>query len=128
LEEILTHNFLGINWFQAFLYLHIGDGGGALLKVYYLHITNLVRGSFESKVLTWEPLWKQGNLTLKLLFGRLCKHCTCILQLLLGTPLKARYLYIASAVGSPFESKEFYITFAVGAPFESKVLIYYNCC
>jgi len=32
--------------------LHIGDGGGAPLKVYYLHFTNAVRGPFESKVLT----------------------------------------------------------------------------
>ena len=35
LEEILTHNFLGRSievGFEAFLDLHIGDGGGVTLK------------------------------------------------------------------------------------------------
>jgi len=34
LEEILTHNFVGCKtWFEAFLYLNIGDGGEAPLKI-----------------------------------------------------------------------------------------------
>jgi len=34
LEEILTHNiFRYRSWFEAFLYLLIGDGGGAPWKV-----------------------------------------------------------------------------------------------
>jgi len=33
LEEILTHNFFRYrSWFEVFLYLLIGDGGGSLLK------------------------------------------------------------------------------------------------
>jgi len=33
LEEILTHNFFRCrSWFEAFLYLFIGGGGGAALK------------------------------------------------------------------------------------------------
>jgi len=40
LEEILTHNFFRYrSWFEAFLYLLIGDGGGVALKRQYLHIT-----------------------------------------------------------------------------------------
>jgi len=34
LEEILTNNFFRYrSWFETFLYLLIGDGGGASLKV-----------------------------------------------------------------------------------------------
>jgi len=34
LEEILTHNFFRYrSWFEALLYLNIGDGGGAPLKI-----------------------------------------------------------------------------------------------
>jgi len=39
------------SWFEAFLYLIIGDGGGVALKVRYLHITLALWVPFESKVL-----------------------------------------------------------------------------
>jgi len=35
LEKIFTHNFFRYrSWFEYFLYLLIGDGGGAPLKVW----------------------------------------------------------------------------------------------
>jgi len=82
------------SWFEALLYLLIGDGGGVAVKGRYLHITVDVGGHFESILLAhysccWWPLWKQG---------------TCTLQFLLGAPLKARYLNITIAVGGPFET------------------------
>jgi len=58
LEEIFTHNFFRhISWFEAFVYLLIGNGGDP----------------FKSRVLThlsccWGPL-ESKILTLKLLFG-----------------------------------------------------------
>jgi len=49
LEEILTHNFFRYrSWFEAFLYLLIGDGGGVALKVRYLHITVAVGGPLQA--------------------------------------------------------------------------------
>jgi len=54
LEEILTHNFFRYgSWFEAFLYLLIGNGGGVALKGRYLHITAAVAGPFDSIVLTY---------------------------------------------------------------------------
>jgi len=56
------------SWFEAFLYLFIGDGGGAALKLRYLHIkvaaggplkarylhiTTAVGGPFESMVVAY---------------------------------------------------------------------------
>jgi len=38
------------SWFEAFLYLLIGDGGGVALKGWYLHITVAVGGAFDSTV------------------------------------------------------------------------------
>jgi len=47
LKEILPQNVLGVEvGLKLFVYLHIGDGGEAPLKVYYLHI----------KVAVWAPL------------------------------------------------------------------------
>jgi len=38
LEEILTHSFFTFrSWFEAFLCLLIGDGGGVALKARYLY-------------------------------------------------------------------------------------------
>jgi len=60
-EEILTHNFFRYrSWFEAFLYLLIGDGGGFDLKGRYLHITVVIGGSFDSVMLAhsiavWVP-------------------------------------------------------------------------
>jgi len=46
-KEILTHNFFRYrSGFEAFLHLLIGDGDATCL-----HITIVVGGSFESKVL-----------------------------------------------------------------------------
>ena len=63
------------SWFEAFLYLLIGDGGEVAVKGRYLHITVAVEGHFEST-----------------------------LQLLLVATLEARYLHITVAVGGPFET------------------------
>jgi len=114
-------------WFEAFLYLHIGDGSGILcrystytkkllknstcilqlllvapLKARYLYITLVVGSPFESIVHT---------------------HYNCC-----WGPFECSYFHITIAVGSLFGSKEFYITFAVGGPFESIVLTHYSCC
>ena len=52
-EEILTHNFFRCgSWFEAFLYLLIGDGGWVPLEGRYLYIKVAVWGPFESNVLT----------------------------------------------------------------------------
>jgi len=51
-EEILIHNFFRYrSWFEALLYLLVGDGGGVALKRRYLHITVVVGGPFDSIVL-----------------------------------------------------------------------------
>jgi len=52
-EEILTNIlqfFRYRSWFEAFLYLLIGDGGEVAWKGRYLHITIVVGGPFDSIV------------------------------------------------------------------------------
>jgi len=104
LEEILTHNFFRYgSWFEAFLYLLIGNGGGVALKGRYLHITAAVAGPFDSIVLTYYDCC----------LGPLWRHIIYTLQLLLVATLKARYTHIKVA--------------AVG-PFGNKVLAHYSYC
>jgi len=105
-EEILTQKFFKYrSCFEAFLYSHIGDGGGAPLKVQDLADTlSCCLGPFQRIVLAhwsccWWPLW------------------SIVL-----------YLHIATAVGSFLESKQFCITVALWGPFESIVLTHYDCC
>ena len=87
LEEILSHNFFRYrSWFEDFLYLPIGDGGGAAFKGWYLHITVVLGVPFDGIVLA------HYNRSL----GPLSKHITGILQLLLGATLKAKYSRLLS--------------------------------
>jgi len=56
LEEILTHNFFSSgSWFEAFLYLLIGDGCGIALKGRYLH-TEVGNRYFINSVATAPPI------------------------------------------------------------------------
>jgi len=82
LEEILIHNFFRYRrWFEAFLFLLVGDGGGAALKGRYSHITVAVGAPFEIKVLT---------------------HRSCCWGLFVSMKF-----CIMIAIGGPFESKVF---------------------
>jgi len=107
LEDLLIHNvFRYISWFEAFLYLPIGDGGaGVALKGRYLHVTVAVGGPFDSIVLAHY----------KCCLGPLWKHITCTLQYCCcWWPLWTQGTYTFKV--------------AAGGPFESKVLTHYNCC
>jgi len=116
-EEILIHNFFRYrSWFEAFMYLLVGGGGGSLREGRYLHIAVAVRGPFDSIVLCnccLGPLWK---------------HIACTLHLLLVATLKARYLHMKVAIGAPLKARYLHITIAAGGRYESKVLTHYNCC
>jgi len=87
------------SWFEAFLYLLIGDGGGVALKGRCLHIAVVIGGPFfDCIVLAYYncglgPLWKHSTCTLQLLLvvTLKAKNSTCTLKLLLRAPLKTRY-------------------------------------
>ena len=105
MEEILTdilQFFRYRSWFEAFLHLLIGDGGGVALKGRYLHITVAVGGPFESKVFT---------------------RYNCYWSL-----FESMEFYLIIAVGAPSEARCFHITVDVGAPFASRVLTHFNGC
>ena len=119
LDEILTHDFLGIEVGSKLIFIFTLEMVGPLWK----HSSLLTHYSC-----CWWPLWKQGTYTIKLLLGPFWKQGAYTLHMLLGTPLKAWYLHIKIAVRGLFESKRYYITVTVGVPFESKVRTHYNCC
>jgi len=65
------------SWFEAFLDLHIGDGGETPLKVSYLHI----------KVAVWAPL-KTSYLHITIAVGSLFRREFYVI-VTVGAPLKA---------------------------------------
>jgi len=99
LEEILTHNFLGIEVGLKLFFAHWRWWWGPFESiVVYLNITVAVGG----------PLCKQATCTLKLLLRPLWKDFTS--QLLLGSPLKSRYLHITVALGGPLKAENVHTT------------------
>ena len=134
LEEILTHNFSGI------------DVG---LKIFFICLLKMAVGPLwkYGSLLTYYSccqvfLWKEGTYTLQLLLvGPLKARHLHIkvavwvpfestvayshIKLLFGTLLKAKYLRITIAVGGHLKARYLHITLAVGVPFESRVL---SCC
>ena len=72
------------SWFEAFLYLLIGDGGGVALKGQYLHITVVIWGLFDSKVVTHyncclDPLWKHITYIVDTLVLYFFVHSSCVI-------------------------------------------------
>jgi len=79
LEEISTHNFLGIE---------VG------LKLFFIFTLEMVV----------KPLWKYSTYTLKLLFGLLWKHSTCTLQMLLAASFNAGNFRLHLLLGAPLKA------------------------
>jgi len=78
----------------------------ASLKARYLNITSAVRGSFESKVLTYYNCsWG------------LFESMKFYIIIAVGAPLKARCLHIIMAVRGPFKAEYLHITVSFRGPF-----------
>jgi len=101
-RNLNPQRFLGIEVFEAFLYLLIGDGGGVPLKGRYLHIT----------VAVW-ALLKARYLHIRIAVGGL---------------FEGKEFYITAAVGALVQVRYLHITIGVWGPFESIALEHYSCC
>jgi len=90
-------------WFEAFVYLLIGDGGGSLW------ITIAVGSLFESK-----------EFYITVAVGGPVKARYLHITISVGAPVKGRYLHITVAVEGPLKARCLHIAIAVGGLFESK--------